>query len=120
VGRADAPAASLPSPVQCDCGVIRGGGGASGAACGSGDAPDATQLQDYVESEEISHAGMGAPGCVAVAVAPECLNAADCARGPDLSNFPLSFDFNYMRPTIDGCSHMVTRRGNRDEVSRMA
>jgi len=120
VGRADAPAASLPSPVQCDCGVIRGGGGASGAACGSGDAPDATQLQDYVESEEISHAGMGAPGCVAVAVAPECLNATDCARGPDLSNFSLSFDFNYMRPTIDGCSHMVTRRGNRDEVSRMA
>jgi len=105
--------------VQCDCGVIRGGGGASGGACGAGDAPNATQLQDYVESELISHAGMGAPGCVAVAVPPECLNAADCARGPDLSDFPLSFDFNYMRPTVDGCSHMVTRRGNRDEVSRM-
>jgi len=94
-----------PSAVQCDCGVIRGGGG-----CGTGDASNATQLQDYVETEE---------GCVAVVVPPECLNATDCARGPDLSNFVLSFDFNYFRPTVDGCSQMVTRRGNRDEVSRV-
>ena len=102
--------------MQCDCGVIRGGGGASGAACGTGDAPGATRLEGYVETQNGSHAGVDAPGCAPV---HECQNATDCARGPDLSDFFLSFDFNYMRPTVDGCSQMVSRRGNRDEVRRM-
>jgi len=52
-----------PSAVQCDCRVIRGGGG---CGCGTGYASNATQLQDYVETEEV---------CVAVVVSrvPQCL-----------------------------------------------
>jgi hypothetical protein len=92
------------SRLQCYCGF-------SEDACGQA---QGYYLDPSANLTEVTVEGEGAPACINI---NECLSGENlCNAGIDLSNFDLSFDFNYMRPTIDGCSHMVTRRGNFNQV----